>query len=117
MWRTYFPRGRIFGIDIFDKSCHQERRIKIFRGSQVDEPFLDEVVKSIGKLDIVIDDGSHLNEHVIRTFELLFPRMAENGFYVIEDTQTSYWKQYGGSSDDLNRPKPAWFSSKGLSTA
>src|SRR5262249_28193075 len=69
------------------------------KGSQVDEAFLDEVVKSIGKLDIVIDDASHQNEHVIRTFELLFPRMAENGFYVIEDTQTSYWESCGGSSE------------------
>jgi hypothetical protein len=103
MWRTYFPRGRIFGLDIFEKSCHQERRIKIFQGSQVDEAFLDDVVKSIGRIDIIIDDGSHLNEHVIRTFELLFPRMGENGFYVIEDTQTSYWHAYGGSSDDQNR--------------
>jgi hypothetical protein len=99
MWRTYFPKGRIFGIDIYDKSRHQERRIKTLQGSQVDEAFLHEVVKSIGKLDIVIDDGSHENEHVIRTFELLFPRMAENGFYVIEDTQTSYWKSCGGSSE------------------
>jgi hypothetical protein len=104
MWRTYFSRSRIYGIDIYDKTRHDERRIKTFTGSQVDEGFLDEVVKKIGRLNIVIDDGSHLNDHVLRTFELLFPRLAEGGTYVIEDTQTSYWRGYGGSSEDLDRP-------------
>ena len=33
MWRTYFPRGRIFGIDIHDKRPHDEARIRTFRGS------------------------------------------------------------------------------------
>jgi hypothetical protein len=33
MWRKYFPFGRIFSLDIYDKSLHQERRIKIFKGS------------------------------------------------------------------------------------
>jgi len=102
MWRTYFPRSRVYGIDICDKRPHDEARIKTFMGSQVDEGFLDGVVKTIGRLDIVIDDGSHLNQHVLRTFELLFPRLSEDGLYVIEDTQTSYWSKYGGSSTELN---------------
>lgn len=103
MWRTYFPRSRIYGIDVCDKTPHDERRIKTFMGSQVDEQFLDELVRIIGRLDIVIDDGSHLNQHVLRTFELLFPRLSQDGIYVIEDTQTSYWCKYGGSSSELNR--------------
>ena len=103
MWRTYFPRGRIYGIDACDKSPHDERRIKTFMGSQVDEQFLEELVRTIGRLDIVIDDGSHLNQHVLRTFELLFPRLTRDGIYIIEDTQTSYWRNYGGSSTELNR--------------
>jgi len=74
-----------------------------FMGSQVDEQFLEELVRTIGRLDIVIDDGSHLNHHVLRTFELLFPRLSQDGIYVIEDTQTSYWCTYGGSSTELDR--------------
>jgi len=103
MWRTYFPKGRIYGVDIYDKSLHNERRIKTFKGSQADEGFLLHVIGSIGHVDIIIDDGSHLNEHVLRTFAILFPRLGENGVYVIEDTQTSYWPEYGGSSNDLDR--------------
>ncbi len=104
MWRTYFSRSRIFGIDIVDKSPHDERRIKTFRGSQDDERFLSEVADRIGRIDLIIDDGSHICSHVIKSFEVLFPRLAPGGLYVVEDTQTSYWHNFGGSSTDLNRP-------------
>ncbi|MDQ2694540.1 MAG: class I SAM-dependent methyltransferase, partial [Pseudomonadota bacterium] len=40
----------------------------------------------------------------LHTFKFLFPRINETGFYVIEDTQNSYWRSSGGSSDDLNSP-------------
>ncbi|HUL44372.1 MAG TPA: class I SAM-dependent methyltransferase [Bacteroidota bacterium] len=102
MWRTFFFRSRIYGIDIEDKSPHNERRIRTFRGSQVDEAFLEKVLGEIGEPDIIIDDGSHMNEHVIRSFEFLFPRLREPGIYVIEDTQTAYWPAFGGSSSNLN---------------
>jgi hypothetical protein len=102
MWRTYFPRSMIYAIDIYDKTPHNERRIKIFKGSQVDEQFLSRVVDEIGSIDIIIDDGSHLNDHVLKTFHYLFPRLSDNGIYVVEDTQTSYWPSWGGSSEDLN---------------
>jgi len=102
MWRTYFPRSQIFGIDIQDKRIHDEDRITTFKGSQADEEFLSDVVNRIGEIHIVIDDGSHRNEHVLRTFEFLFPRLHQQGIYVVEDTQTSYWSHMGGSSADLN---------------
>jgi demethylmacrocin O-methyltransferase len=105
MWKKYFPLGKIFSIDIYDKSPHQENRIKIFKGSQVNENFLDEVTEEIGEIDIIIDDGSHINEHVIDTFKHLFPKLNDGGIYVVEDTQTSYWKDYGGDSEDLNNSK------------
>jgi demethylmacrocin O-methyltransferase len=105
MWKKYFPHARIFSIDIYDKSSLQENRIKIFRGSQVDKNFMESVCQEIGSIDIIIDDGSHINEHVIETFEMLFPKLKDGGIYVVEDTQTSYWEKFGGDSDDLNNPK------------
>ncbi len=105
MWKRYFSRGRIFAIDIFDKSKLQESRIKIFQGSQIDLPFLDQVVGQIGDLDIIIDDGSHQNEHVLTTFKHLFPKLKMGGIYVVEDCQTSYWPKYKGDSHNLNNPE------------
>ena len=102
MWRTYFPKANIFGIDIYDKACHDERRIKTFKGSQIDDDFLNSVIEEIGQIDLVVDDGSHVNEHVIHTFKYLFPRINCQ-WYVIEDVQTSYWSEnYGGTNKDFN---------------
>jgi demethylmacrocin O-methyltransferase len=105
MWKKYFPFGKIFSLDIHDKSSLQENRIKIFKGSQIDIEFLNHVTTVTGDLDIIIDDGSHINEHVIETFKVLFPKLKDGGVYVIEDTQTSYWEEYGGDSENLNNPK------------
>lgn len=101
-WKAYFPNANIFGIDIFDKRGVEEGRIKTFQGSQVDEQFLKRVVEEIGGVDIVIDDGSHINSDVIRTFAILFPLLRRDGIYAVEDTQTSYWPGFGGSSEELN---------------
>jgi hypothetical protein len=104
MWKTYFPNSSIYSLDIYDKANIEEDRIKIFRGSQNDPDFLRDVVRQMGGLDIVIDDGSHVNEHVITSFRTLFPLLVDGGIYAIEDTQTSYWPKLGGDSYDLNNP-------------
>ena len=102
MWKKYFPFGQIFAVDIHDKSSLQESRIRIFQGSQADEAFLKSIESETGELDIIIDDGSHMNDHVIETFRIMFPKLKNGGIYVIEDTQTSYYKDYGGDSVNLN---------------
>jgi hypothetical protein len=103
MWKSYFPFGRITSLDIYDKSFLEERRIKIYKGSQVDKELIKEINKASGDFDIIIDDGSHVNNHVITTFKLLFPKLKKGGVYVIEDTQTSYWEDYGGTSNNFNK--------------
>lgn len=103
MWKKFFPFGKIYSMDIYDKTPQEESRIKIFRGSQVDLAFLNSVCNQVGQFDVIVDDGSHINEHVITSFEFLFPHLKEGGIYVIEDTQTSYWEHFGGTSKDFNR--------------
>lgn len=103
MWKRYFPRANIYGLDLFDKKAHEQHRIKTFRGSQNDIVCLQNLAKEIGVLDVIIDDGSHQNEHVLTTFNVLFPLLAEGGVYAVEDAQTSYWPEYGGNNVDLNR--------------
>ena len=97
MWKRYFPFGRIYGIDIHDKSFLEERRIRIFRGDQADAGFLRRVVQETGALDVIVDDGSHVSAHVIASFTALFPSLKAGGIYVVEDTQTSYWPEFGGA--------------------
>lgn len=99
MWKAYFPRARVFGLDLYDKSALQEDRIRIFQGSQDDPAVIERLVAETGPLDVVIDDGSHQNAHVLRSFDLLFPHLREGGIYAAEDLQTSYWPKFGGSLD------------------
>ncbi|MEO5769893.1 MAG: class I SAM-dependent methyltransferase [Polyangia bacterium] len=102
MWETYLPRARVAGVDIYNKSPHDSGRVRTFQGSQADPDFLRHVVATIGRPDVIIDDGSHISEHVIASFQVLFPLLADDGIYVIEDTHASYWDTFGGSSDDLS---------------
>ena len=96
MWRDFFPNARIAGIDIHDKSGVADNRIQIFQGDQTHEDFLKKTVATLGGIDIVIDDGSHFNSHMIQTFEILYPLLSKDGIYVVEDTQTSYWDNFFG---------------------
>jgi hypothetical protein len=104
MWKKYFTRGMIYGVDIVDKSSLNELRLRTFRGDQSDADFLSSVLEEIGPPDIVIDDGGHINSHVIESFTHLFPGLRPGGLYIIEDVQTSYWADKGGSSSDLSDP-------------
>lgn len=101
MWKAFFPRARIVGLDLHDKSALAEERIEIVQGDQSDAEFLAALGRRLGPFDVVIDDGSHVNSHVIASFCGLFPYVAEDGIYAIEDLQTSYWERpYGGSSGE-----------------
>jgi hypothetical protein len=96
MWESFFRRGRIFGIDVYDKTALSGGRVRVFQCSQVDAPKLTALAQEHGPFDFIIDDGSHENAHQIETFGILWPHLKDGGAYVIEDVQTSYWPSYGG---------------------
>lgn len=103
MWKEYFPKAKIVSLDFYDKTPLQEDRIRIYQGSQDDPELLQRIYQECGGFDIIIDDGSHCNKHVIASFNILFPLLKLGGIYAIEDLQTSYWSQtFGGSSLELN---------------
>jgi len=98
MWRTYFgPLATIFGIDI-DPDCLRYGGLagEVRIGSQDDPEFLRAIVKEMGGVDIVLDDGSHVASHQRASFDVLFPLLSDGGLYVIEDLHTSYWPDYEG---------------------
>jgi len=113
MWKWFFPRAQVVGVDIEDKSFVDEERITSYVGSQTDRGLLRRIVKRHGAPTIVIDDGSHRSPHVRKSFRILFPMLADGGIYVIEDIQTSYWPQWKGSLD-LDDPTTSMAMVKGL---
>jgi len=99
MWADYFPRAAIVGIDIVEKRLDLDPRITVLQGSQDDAEFLRRVVADHGPFDIIIDDGSHVPQHVLASFDCLFPTLADGGVYVIEDVQTCFWPGRGGDPE------------------
>lgn len=98
MWRDYFGPGcQIIGIDINPKSKqHEADSIEVFIGSQDDPAVIDAIFAKYPKVDIVLDDGSHMMKHMIDSFKLMYHRLQPNGVYIVEDTHTCYWNNYGG---------------------
>lgn len=96
--KTYFPNSLIVGLDIKPEcKIYTQENIEVIIGSQVDKQTIDKL--KTYEFDIIIDDGSHHNEHVFHTFCNLFPSLkkgVETGLYIVEDIHTSYWPYYGG---------------------
>jgi cephalosporin hydroxylase len=90
VWAKYFKNSQILGIDIYDKTLIDYRRIKTYQGNQSDAIFLSQFTD----LDIIIDDGSHINKDIIQSFEFLFSQLNSGGYYCIEDTQVSGVEEY-----------------------
>jgi demethylmacrocin O-methyltransferase len=105
-WRDYFSQGLIFGLDIEDKSLFDSDRIKTLVGDQSDKDKLAEINAEYGPFDIIIDDGSHIQSHILTSFDVLFSLLKPGGIYVIEDLRTSYWPESEGSDDPFKAEKP-----------
>jgi hypothetical protein len=98
MWKEYLGAGAtIIGIDI-DPSCkvHEGEGIEIFIGSQDDPALIASILEKYPAFDIVLDDGSHEMRHMIASFHLLYDKVKPRGVYMVEDTHTCYWPEYGG---------------------
>jgi hypothetical protein len=103
MWREYFGSGAlIVGLDI-NPECkkHEQDSIEVFIGSQDDPATIQQILKKYPRIDIVVDDGSHKQDHMISSFELLYEHIHSKGVYMVEDTHTCYWDEFGGG---LHRP-------------
>ncbi|WP_448956513.1 hypothetical protein [Labrys neptuniae] len=84
-WASYFKSATLVGIDI-DPTCKRFEcgPIKVRIGSQDDEEFLQAVANEYLPT-IVIDDGSHQAQHIIKSFEILFSLILPGGIYAVED--------------------------------
>jgi SAM-dependent methyltransferase len=86
---VFFNSKCILGLDI-DNRCkvYEDTANHIFIeiGDSTDGNFIKTITEKYGQFDIILDDGSHINKDVIKTFELLFPLLNDNGLYIVEDT-------------------------------
>lgn len=117
MWRTLFQAPLVLDLHMmeFAEDCgrkfqtsHPEMfsnpTVGLHFGNQYSGADLDRVVAESGgkPFDLVVDDGSHVNEHQRFSLLHLFPHLAAGGVYVIEDTHSACmdWKvNYGGDKE------------------
>lgn len=101
MWLKFFgPGTEITGVDI-DPRCISLSRpgINVIIGDQGDPCFWDTFSEK--DFDIIIDDGSHDNDHQILTLIKTFGLLKDGGLYWCEDCLTSYHtKRKGGGVEN-----------------
>ncbi len=79
LWKRYFGHGaQIIGVDINPETMFEEPQIETLCLNQTDPN-----LAGYGPFDIVIDDGSHVAEHQMASFDILWPRCT--GVYLTED--------------------------------
>lgn len=93
-WLEYFSQAQVFGIDFVQDTNpwnnpkeKPHERYSFCHGDQSCSTFWACYLANLGdgKFDVVIDDGSHLAPDIMKTFDVLWPRLNSGGIYEIED--------------------------------
>ena len=97
LWEKFFPNAEIYGIDInitgtlFNNKnayelCKDKKRIHLYEFDGTNEAKIQRFIKEVkGDFDIIIDDGSHLGDHQIKSLIYFLPYLKKDGIYVVED--------------------------------
>jgi hypothetical protein len=92
MWRDVFDTCQIIGVDCQDlmsptAKAHlaEDPRVS-WQLFTCPSPKLGEM----GNFEFIIDDGGHGTEVVFPTFEILWPKLAPGGIFVIEDWKPDF---------------------------
>jgi hypothetical protein len=85
-WRDWFPNAKIRGIDVQMDCMFWEDRIETYPVDSTDAHACRVWLESpLQQFDVIIDDGSHYDQHQLATLKNLWPALKEGGYYVIED--------------------------------
>eukprot|EP01062_Namystynia_karyoxenos_P048992 TRINITY_DN37416_c0_g1_i1.p2 TRINITY_DN37416_c0_g1~~TRINITY_DN37416_c0_g1_i1.p2 ORF type:complete len:413 (+),score=130.44 TRINITY_DN37416_c0_g1_i1:68-1240(+) len=125
LWRRYFPSLTYWLVEVFQPCIkgwrqtvgsrgwnatpgaarwyEETMRKRTFWGDQSDPAFLNNVRRAVrggsdNHLDLIIDDGGHTMDQQITSFERLFPLVRPGGLYIIEDLETSFRHDMGGTA-------------------
>jgi hypothetical protein len=104
LWYEFFENARVYGID--NNSAVNQLKfnfpVNITVGDQGDDSFWQSYLNNSPGFDVIIDDGGHTMHQQLTSLLHLFPKLNDKGVYLIEDTHTSYWKEYGGGFREQN---------------
>jgi len=97
MWREFFgPQARIIGVDFNPAAKRWEQDgFEIHIGDQAKPESWQALFAKIGTVDVLLDDGGHTFEQQIVTVCEALPHIRDGGMIAVEDTHTSYFKDFG----------------------
>lgn len=98
IWSELFPNSRIIGLDIdlgnIERNMKNLKKRGAFKNDNLElytfdqfkdnKDLLKKVLKG-DKIDILIDDGVHSNETIIKTIDSSLPHLSNDFIYFIED--------------------------------
>ena len=99
IFSKYFSNAElILGCDI-DQRCkdlrYDQTNVKVIVGDVNEQKVKNEIIKH-SKFDIIIDDGSHNSDDIVRSFCNYFNHLKDDGLFIIEDLHCSYHQQHSG---------------------
>lgn len=102
LWSRYFTRpSLILGLAYDNSKRRQTTRgienvsstldnVDVLYGDQSKNETMN-ALKEKGPWDIIIDDGSHVPQHMMFSLFSLWDNIRPGGLYIIEDLETNYW--------------------------
>ena len=94
LWSQYFENAHIHGIDQLSPLLPSDPRIHLYiQDAYASSPVLP-------KMDVIIEDGSHRKEDMMKAIELYLPLLNDGGIFVVEDIPDIEWV------DDLRKCVP-----------
>jgi len=91
MWRDYFLKATVHGLDISPPQLPPLERIQLHTGDQSDRRSLQGLLDHTGSgFDLIVDDGGHTMRQQQVSFGFLFPHLRPGGIFIIEDLHTSF---------------------------
>lgn len=94
MWRDYLPNAHIIGCDILPDVMFRDERIQTFIVDQSNVDSLNTLIRNAKKIeeyaDVILDDGSHIEAHMVISFKELWKFVKHNGIYIIEDIKSHF---------------------------
>lgn len=98
LWHDFFVNAKVYGLDIMPKSEVWEEinnvdRIKLYTSTDAyDESFVQrEFIDERVFFDVILDDGPHTLESMLKFIELYTPLLTTKGILLIEDVQKPEW--------------------------
>lgn len=95
LWAKYFTKAQVYGVDIEKykdewNKLNKYSNIKLLHDTNAYSEDTIQKIKHL-KFDMVLDDGSHYLEDMIKFIKLYSPLLKDDGILIIEDVQEIKW--------------------------